>query len=164
MAVVQGLAQFSPSQQDEESFLAFFILSSLFKLSSKLFKMSRMRAHKHSSPWRRGCSAVILRPSRQTQEKVTARRMFPIYCNDHKRVQNYVAPKYLSFLVAVRPRHFTRLQSHARRYQLPFDQPNFSFIIKAMEGPEDAADAPADGVCILASTLRPGAGIGDNVN
>ena len=48
------------------------------------------------------------------------------------------------------------LQTHARRYQLPIDQLNFSFIIKAMEGPEDVADAPADGVYITGLYLEAG--------
>ena len=46
------------------------------------------------------------------------------------------------------------------------NQLNFSFIIKAMEGPEDVPDVPVDGVLLtlLASTLSPGVGIGDRKN
>ena len=37
------------------------------------------------------------------------------------------------------------LQTHARRYSLPIDQLNFSFIIKNLEGAGDVAEAPEDG-------------------
>jgi dynein heavy chain len=40
------------------------------------------------------------------------------------------------------------LQTHARRYSLPIDQLNFSFIIKNMEGAEDVAEAPEDGIYV----------------
>ena len=48
------------------------------------------------------------------------------------------------------------LQTHARRYSLPIDQLNFSFIIKSMEGAEDATDAPEDGVYITGLYLEAG--------
>lgn len=48
------------------------------------------------------------------------------------------------------------LQTHARRYQLPIDQLNFSFIIKAMEGPEDVGDPPNDGMYISGLYLEAG--------
>ena len=48
------------------------------------------------------------------------------------------------------------LQTHARRYSLPIDQLNFSFIIKNMEGAEDASDAPEDGVYITGLYLEAG--------
>ena len=48
------------------------------------------------------------------------------------------------------------LQTHARRYQLPIDQLNFSFIVKAMDGPEDVADPPNDGMFISGLYLEAG--------
>jgi dynein heavy chain len=48
------------------------------------------------------------------------------------------------------------LQTHARRYSLPIDQLNFSFHIKNMEGAEDVADAPEDGVYITGLYLEAG--------
>merc|ERR1711966_371931 len=48
------------------------------------------------------------------------------------------------------------LQTHARRYSLPIDQLNFSFVIKSMEGAEDVADAPEDGVYISGLYLEAG--------
>ena len=40
------------------------------------------------------------------------------------------------------------LQTHARRYQLPIDTLNFGFLVKNMEGAEDVADPPEDGMYI----------------
>jgi len=40
------------------------------------------------------------------------------------------------------------LQTHARRYQVPIDTLNFSFIIKTVEGAEDVDHGPEDGVYI----------------
>ena len=48
------------------------------------------------------------------------------------------------------------LQTHARRYTLPIDQLNFSFVIKNVEGAEDVADAPEDGVYISGLYLEAG--------
>jgi dynein heavy chain len=48
------------------------------------------------------------------------------------------------------------LQTHARKYKLPIDQLSFSFLIKALEGPDDVADPPADGVYITGLYLEAG--------
>ena len=48
------------------------------------------------------------------------------------------------------------LQTHARKYKLPIDQLNFSFLIKTMEGPEDVADPPSDGMYITGLYLEAG--------
>jgi len=40
------------------------------------------------------------------------------------------------------------LQTHARRYQLPIDTLNFGFTVKSMEGVDDVADAPEDGIYV----------------
>jgi len=48
------------------------------------------------------------------------------------------------------------LQTHSRLYKFPVDQLNFSFVIKVMEGAEDVADPPADGMYITGLYMEAG--------
>jgi len=48
------------------------------------------------------------------------------------------------------------LQTHSRRYKVANDQLNLSFVIKAMQGAEDVANPPADGMYITSLYMEAG--------